>query len=98
MEHQEYGRRFVQPDRFLYLFQHKQAVGLAVLPGQALGSASNADAVRMEQANALDQLIQCEFKAIVKTPDNGRVTFVSFARQILMKYFTNGAPRTAGLL
>jgi hypothetical protein len=52
----------------------------------------------MEQANALDQLIQCEFKAIVKTPDNGRVTFVSFARQILMKYFTNGAPRTAGLL
>jgi hypothetical protein len=98
VEHQEYSLCFVQPDRFLYLFQHKQAVGLAVLPGQALGSAGNTYAVRVEQAGALDQLIQCEFKAIVKTPDNGRVTFVSFARQILMKYFTNGAPRTAGLL
>jgi hypothetical protein len=98
MQHQEYGLCLVQANGFSNLVQHELPVGFAVLPGQALGSAGNTYPVRVEQAGALDQLIQCEFKAIVKTPDNGCVTFVSFARQILMKYFTNGAPRTVRLL
>src|SRR6185436_16645923 len=56
------------------------------------------DRVRLNHADALEKLSARDFKTIIETPYDGRVTLISLPRRIEMEYFAHHFDRTNSLV
>jgi len=93
VQHQQNGVGAVQADGFANLVQDKCAVSFVIVSGQAFGPAGHPNRIGIHYANTLSELPEHLIKAVVKAPDNRRITFVSFPRRLKMENFPNGTPR-----
>src|SRR5208282_1180754 len=91
VHHQDYPFRSMQAHRLADLFQDEFTIALVVGRSQALGSAGNLDGVGVDDANPLEELVKAEFKAIVETPENGRVAMIFFPGSVEVEDFIHGA-------
>jgi hypothetical protein len=69
---------------FAYLFQHELPVSFQIVASQAFGPSRNHDGVKELHANAPGEFVQHQVKAMVKTPDDGCIGFISCPWRIEM--------------
>jgi hypothetical protein len=89
--------RAVQLNGFADLFKHELPVSFQIGAGKALGAAGNHDGVKKLHANPLGKFVQHQVKAMVKTPDDGCIGFISCAWRVEMEYLANKTPRDGTL-
>src|SRR5271155_1337561 len=90
VQHQDDPFRSMQAYRLADLFQHEFTIALALGRSQALGSAGNLDGVGVDHANLLEKLAKAEIKAIVETPENGRIALIFSTGSVEVEDFLHG--------
>src|SRR5262249_49116701 len=72
------------------LLEHELAVALVLRRSQALGAAGNADGIVVVELQALHQLPEHHFEAVIETPHDGGVALISFPRRLEMEELLHG--------
>jgi hypothetical protein len=84
----------VQADRVANLIEHERPLGLVLRAGQALGASGDLDGIGVEDADALQEFPERQFKAVIEAPYDGGIAMVLFARRVEVKDLAHGGQHT----
>ena len=82
VHHQDHPLGVVQAHGFANLLQHELTVCLHFRQSQGLGATGNFDGIAINHADALEKLVEPQFKPVVETSKDGRVATVPFPRRV----------------
>jgi hypothetical protein len=85
MDHQNHPTRLVEADRFSDLVDNKLTVRFAIRGCEGFRTARDFDRVGVEHTQALEELPESGFEAIVEAPNDSGIGPICLARRIEME-------------